>query len=171
VYDLEQLELAYAPPCGAAKDPVNMAGFAAANILRGDVEVWYPEEFPEKTRDGMIIDVRPPEAFAQKHIPGAMNIPFGKLRSSLGKIPRDKNIFLHCRVGYTSYLAYRILKQQGYGRQCLLKSLTGGLETFSWVHEKLFQPGPAKAAGPGQAAGSREGLAAASPGKKRKSNG
>ncbi|MCB0127254.1 MAG: FAD-dependent oxidoreductase, partial [Caldilineaceae bacterium] len=79
VYDLEHLELAYAPPYGSAKDPVNMAGFVAANLLRGDVTFWYAEEYPEKTVSGTIIDVRSEEEFAAWHIPGAINIPVGEL--------------------------------------------------------------------------------------------
>jgi NADPH-dependent 2,4-dienoyl-CoA reductase/sulfur reductase-like enzyme/rhodanese-related sulfurtransferase len=135
VYDLENLELSYSPPYGSAKDPVNMVGFTASNILRGDVDVWYPEDFPEKTKNGIIIDVRSEAAYKRRHIPGAINIPLEEIRSSLERIPKDKDIFLQCWVGYTSYLVYRILKQKGYGKTNCLKTLTGGINTFRWFHE------------------------------------
>ena len=102
VYDLEELELSYAPPYGSAKDAVNMAGFVASNLLRGDTECWYPEDFPSKTNNGLIIDVRPPDMFNLWHIPGAINIPHGNLRKELDKLPKDKDIYLYCRVGFSS---------------------------------------------------------------------
>lgn len=134
VYDLEELELSYAPPYGSAKDAINMAGFVASNLLRGDTECWYPEDFPSKTNNGLIIDVRPPDMFNLSHIPGAINIPHGKLRKELDKLPKDKDIYLYCRVGFSSYLSYRILKQKGFGRNNILKTLSGGILTFSSYH-------------------------------------
>ncbi len=134
VYDLEGLELSYAPPYGSAKDAVNMAGFVASNLLRGDSECWYPEDFPSKTNNGLIIDVRPEDMFNLWHIPGAVNIPHGKLRNSLDKIPKDKDIYLYCKVGFTSYLAYRLLKQKGFGQSNTLKTLSGGIMTFCCYH-------------------------------------
>ena len=132
VYDLEHLELAYAPPYGSAKDPVNMAGFVAANLLRGDVKFWYAEEYPEKTANGTIIDVRGEDEYAAWHIPEAINLPVGALRSQLDKLPgngdRSQPIFLYCRVGFRSYLAYRILHQAGYTN---LATLAGGSKTFT----------------------------------------
>ncbi len=135
VFDLEELELCYAPPFGSAKDAVNMAGFVASNILRGQTECWYPEDFPKETDGGVIIDVRPADMFNTWHIPGAINMPLGTLRSRLSEIPRDKNIFLYCRVGFTSYLSYRILKQNGYGIDGrTVKTLSGGIMTFCCFH-------------------------------------
>ena len=110
VHDLESLELAYAPPYGSAKDPVNMAGFVGTNLLKGDVAFWYAEEFPAKTADGMILDVRSTQEYELWHIPGAVNITLGKLREQLAKIPRDRPLFVYCRVGFRSYLAYRLLQ-------------------------------------------------------------
>lgn len=131
VYDLEHLELAYAPPYGSAKDPVNMAGFVASNLLRGDVQFWYAEDYPEKTVSGTIIDVRSPEEFGAWHIPGAINIPLGELRTGLTpKLPNEDHhhpIFLYCRVGFRSYLAYRILRQLGFEN---VTTLSGGSKTF-----------------------------------------
>ena len=136
VYDLENLELSYAPPYGSAKDPINMAGFIASNLLHGDVECWYPEDYPQKTKDGLLIDVRPPGMYEIWHIPEAINIPLGKLRKEIDKIPRDKDIFLYCKVGFTSYLAYRILKQKGFGASKYLGTLSGGATTFTLFHDK-----------------------------------
>ncbi len=135
VYDLEELELSYAPPFGSAKDPVNMAGFIASNILRGDMDCWYPEDFPGKTDGGLIVDVRPADMFEIWHVPGAVNIPLPVLRTKISELPKDKNVFLYCKVGFSSYLAYRILKQNGFGENGkLLKTLSGGVMSFCCHH-------------------------------------
>jgi NADPH-dependent 2,4-dienoyl-CoA reductase/sulfur reductase-like enzyme/peroxiredoxin family protein/rhodanese-related sulfurtransferase/TusA-related sulfurtransferase len=150
VFDLEELELCYAPPFGSAKDAVNMAGFVGANLLRGQIECWYAEDFPEKTKNGLLIDVRPKDIFELRHIPGAINIPLATLRSRLSEIPKDKDIYLYCKVGFTSYIAYRIMKQNGFGQNgCSVKTLSGGITTFCCLHvpkicatetEKPFTP-------------------------------
>jgi len=134
VYDLESLELCYAPPYGSAKDAINMAGFIASNYLRGDVDCWFPEDYPSKTNGGMIIDVRPEDMFNLWHIPGAVNIPIGRIRDELDKIPKDRNIYLYCKVGFNSYLAYRILVQKGFGGKNELKTLSGGIMSFNCHH-------------------------------------
>jgi len=131
VFDLQHLELSYAPPYGSAKDPINMAGFLAANLLQGDIECWYPEDFPDKTSEGILLDVRSPEEYETWHIPGAINIPLNNLRDSLERLPKDKPIFAYCKVGFRSYLAYRALKQRGFDR---VLSLSGGLSTFCPYH-------------------------------------
>jgi len=131
VFDLQDLELSYAPPFGSAKDPINMAGFLAANLLKGDIECWYPEDYPDKTSEGILLDVRSPEEYAAWHIPGAINIPLGSLRGSLDQLPQGKPIFAYCKVGFRSYLAYRLLKQRGYTRA---RSLCGGTSTFCPYH-------------------------------------
>ena len=142
VYDLEHLELAYAPPYGSAKDPINMAGFVASNLLRGDVAFWYAEEYPEKTVNGTIIDVRSEEEYAAWHMPEAINIPVGVLRSRvdnlLGNGDRSQPLFLYCRVGFRSYLAYRILHQAGYTK---LATLAGGSKTFTSFHRTPLATG------------------------------
>ena len=84
VFDLEHLELAYAPPYGAAKDPVNMAGFLGANLLRGDIALWYPEDYPDCAGTVTILDVRTPAEYAAWHIPGAVLIPYTELRQTAG---------------------------------------------------------------------------------------
>lgn len=142
VYDLEHLELAYAPPYGSAKDPINMAGFVASNLLRGDVKFWYAEEYPEKTANGTIIDVRSEEEYAAWHMPEAINIPVGVLRSRVDKLldnpDRSQPLFLYCRVGFRSYLAYRILHQAGYTN---LATLAGGSKTFTCFHRTPLATG------------------------------
>ncbi len=131
VEDLQNLELAYAPPYGSAKDPVNMAGFVAANLRQGDVAFWYAEDYPARTAGGTIVDVRGPQEYDGWHIPGAVNIPLGKLRSALDRIPRDKPVYLYCKVGFRSYLAYRILRQRGFDQ---IATLSGGSLTFCSYH-------------------------------------
>lgn len=130
VFDLEHLELAYAPPYGSAKDPVNMIGFVASNLLRGDIDLWYAEEFPEKTADGVILDVRGKAEFDIGHVPGAINIPLNELRSRANELPRGKPVYLYCKVGFRSYLALRALRQRGIK----VKTLAGGFDTFRAWH-------------------------------------
>jgi NADPH-dependent 2,4-dienoyl-CoA reductase/sulfur reductase-like enzyme/rhodanese-related sulfurtransferase len=131
VYNLEELELAYSPPYGSAKDPVNMAGFVATNLLKGDVIFWYAENYPNSTQDCLMIDVRSQNEYQVWHIPEAINIPLGQLRAHLESLPKDKPIFLYCRVGFRSYLAYRILVQSGFSE---VKTLAGGSKTFCSFH-------------------------------------
>lgn len=142
VYDLEHLELAYAPPYGSAKDPVNMAGFVATNLLHGDVTFWYAEDYPEKTAAGPIIDVRGPDEYDAWHIPGAVNIPLNTIRERLDDLLSDYDprqpLFLYCRVGFRSYLAYRILRQAGYDK---IATLAGGSKTFTCFHRTPLATG------------------------------
>ncbi len=131
VFELQHLELSYAPPFGSAKDAVNMAGFVASNLLQGDLQLWYAEDYPARTDGGVIVDVRGPKEFEQWHIPGALNIPLGKLRARLGELPRDKPVFVNCKVGFRSYLAYRLLRQHGFSAA----TLAGGANTFRAWHK------------------------------------
>jgi NADPH-dependent 2,4-dienoyl-CoA reductase/sulfur reductase-like enzyme/peroxiredoxin family protein/TusA-related sulfurtransferase/rhodanese-related sulfurtransferase len=132
VYDLEHLELAYAPPFGSAKDPVNMAGFMASNLLRGDLELWYADEYPEAMEGARIIDVRGPDEFALWHLPGAENVPLTSLRSAQEDWDRGTPIRLYCAVGFRSYLAYRALVQRGFSD---VRTLSGGMATFRAFHD------------------------------------
>lgn len=135
VYDLEELELAYAPPYSSAKDPVNMAGFVATNILKGDIEVTYWHNVESITSDAnmFLLDVRTEAEFKKGHIKGAVNIPLDEIRSKLNSIPRDKEIITYCQVGLRSYVAARILMQKDY----MVKSLTGGYHVYSKATEEL----------------------------------
>ncbi|MGI6034612.1 MAG: FAD-dependent oxidoreductase [Limnochordia bacterium] len=125
VYDLQGLELAYAPPFSSAKDPVNMVGYVAGNVCNGDVDVvnW------DQIQDRFVLDVREPSEYAAGHIPGAVNIPLGQLRDRLAELP-DGEIVVYCRVGLRSYVATRILMQRGF-RSVL--NLNGGYTTYSAV--------------------------------------
>lgn len=126
VFDLEHLELAYAPPYGSAKDPVNMAGFVASNVLRGDCEIVHAEDLgPEMLNNFQIVDVRSPGEFARGHILRGTNIPVDTLRDQLSALDKSLQTVVYCQVGYRGYLGYRILKQAGFN----VKNLDGGFKT------------------------------------------
>ena len=131
VYDLENLELAYAPPYGSAKDPINMAGFLGANLLRGDIHLWYPDAYPDCADHVTILDVRTPEEYDAWHIPEAILIPYTELRQRLDEVPRDKPVYTYCRSGFRSYVAYCVLKQNGWKDVAFL---SGGMMTFHGFH-------------------------------------
>jgi NADPH-dependent 2,4-dienoyl-CoA reductase/sulfur reductase-like enzyme/rhodanese-related sulfurtransferase len=141
VFDLERLELAYAPPYSSAKDPVNMAGFVAANLLRGEVALWYSEEYEQLPRGTAFIDVRGPQEFAQWHIPGAVNIPLPELRGRIDEVRRaaaEGPVRVYCMVGFRSYLAYRILRQHGLSD---VATLAGGARTFTSFYRTTLATG------------------------------
>ncbi len=129
VFDLEEMELTYAPPFGSAKDPVNYAGFVAANVLRGDVKLCHVEEACRPTDHQKLIDVRNPEEVAGGTIPGAKNIPLPQLRERLGDLDKAREYLVFCQVGLRGYLACRILEQNGF--KC--RNLTGGYKTYGMV--------------------------------------
>jgi len=130
VYDLEQLELAYSPQYGSAKDAVNMAGFVAAGLLRGEhpqINVEDVLALPSAERP-LLLDVRTPQEFAAGRLPNAVNIPVDELRGRLGELPQ-RPIAAYCQVGQRGYLATRILNQAGFAAV----NIGGGYKTF-----KLF---------------------------------
>ncbi|MFZ7101612.1 MAG: DsrE/DsrF/DrsH-like family protein [Peptococcaceae bacterium] len=134
VYDLEKLELSYAPPYSSAKDPVNMAGYVAANILKKACAVIHWDEIAEREAKGsMLLDVRTKEEFDLGSLKGAVNIPLDELRSRLMEIPRDKEVIIYCQVGLRGYLAYRILVQKGFKN---IRNLSGGYNTYYPVMQK-----------------------------------
>ncbi|MDP0495397.1 MAG: FAD-dependent oxidoreductase [Verrucomicrobiota bacterium JB024] len=112
VEQLEHLELAYAPPFGSAKDPINVAGFSAGNIRRGFVKPVY--SLSDTPAGSQVVDVRPTEMAALKAIPGAVNIPFPQLRARLGELDQSKPVVTICALGKTSYFAARVLAQKGF---------------------------------------------------------
>ncbi|MDF2985499.1 MAG: NAD(FAD)-dependent dehydrogenase [Eubacterium sp.] len=128
VADLETLELSYAPPYSSAKDPVNIAGYTANNILKKDSLIFHWEEVEgiDTSRD-ILLDVREREEAQLGTIQGAINIPLDNLRDSLQELPRDKTIYIFCQVGLRGYLAARILMQHGYKN---VKNLSGGYKTY-----------------------------------------
>lgn len=138
VYDLEHLELAYAPPYGSAKDPVNMIGFQASNLLRGDIDLWYPEDYPDVASKGMILDVRTSAEYEHWHIPEAVNIPHTELRFRLNEVPKDKPVYAYCRSGFRSYISYADLKHAGYDQVAFL---SGGMLTFHGYHRTPLRVG------------------------------
>lgn len=128
VYDLTELEHAYAPPYSSAKDPVNMAGFVAENILKGKSKIIQWRELAELPADTIRIDVRTRDEHKLGSIPGFINIPVDELREHLDELPKDKLIIVSCAVGLRGYLAYRILVQNGFKN---VRNLSGGYKTWS----------------------------------------
>ncbi|MHB8967669.1 MAG: FAD-dependent oxidoreductase [Thermoleophilia bacterium] len=140
VFDLEHLELAYAPPYGSAKDPVNMAGFVGANLLNGDVDFWYPEDYPERTDRGVILDVRTNFEYKEGHIAGAVHIPLHELRARLGELGpwRDKPVFTYCLTGIRSYYALRVLRLNGFSQ---VYNLSGSWKTWGSYYRTTQEDG------------------------------
>ncbi|MDW7658055.1 MAG: FAD-dependent oxidoreductase [Bacillota bacterium] len=131
VMDLEKLELSYAPPYSSAKDPVNMLGFTASNIIKGDVKVFHYHDVAELDLDqGILVDVRTPEEFILGSITEAINIPLDDLRQRMHELPRDKKIYILCQVGLRGYIAARIMTQSGYPD---VYNLSGGYKLYNTV--------------------------------------
>ena len=131
--DLADIELAYAPPYSSAKDPVNMAGYVASNIMEGLVSSLQWHEVGEFTRSGgLIIDVRDEAERLAGYIPGSINIPLSELRDRLSEIPMDKEIAVSCQVGLRGYIAARMLSQSGY----LVKNVDGGYKTYAVMTDR-----------------------------------
>ena len=134
VFDLEELELAYAPPYSSAKDPVNICGFVAANILKGDMEIAHWSELDALEKNGaMLIDLR--TRFELKHvgkIEGALHIPIDDLRNRLSELDKQNTYIPFCAVGFRGYLGHRILVQNGFKS----KNLSGGFVTYTMANKK-----------------------------------
>ena len=123
VFDLEESELCYAPQFGGAKDPVNIAGMVAANVLRGDSPVAHWDELPGQVT---ILDVRTTEEFTAGHFEGAVNIPVNELRERFSELPRDGEVLVYCRQGQRSYYATRILRLNGLNA----RNISGGMLVY-----------------------------------------
>ncbi|MED4353386.1 CoA-disulfide reductase [Schinkia azotoformans] len=131
VLDLPDLELAYAPPYSSAKDPVNMAGYVASNIIEDAVETVQWHEIDDIVANGgYLVDVRNPSELKLGFIKGAVNIPLDELRDHLDELPKDKPIYVNCQVGLRGYLAARILTLNGFKAV----NLDGGWKTYSTVY-------------------------------------
>lgn len=129
VDDVAELELAYAPPYGSAKDPVNMAGFVAQNVLDGTLRLWYAEDLDKVLDTALVLDVRSRTEFADGHLPGALNVPHTELRERLDEVRAaagDRPVRVHCASGFRSYLAHRVLDQSGFDSA----NLSGGMLTL-----------------------------------------
>lgn len=129
IYDLMDLEHAYAPPYSSAKDPVNMAGFVADNILKGKMKIaqWRDIEKISLAKT-TLLDVRTSEECSEGYIKGAMNIPLDELRSRIKEIPKEKDVLIYCAVGLRGYIASRILAQYGFSN---VLNLSGGYTTYA----------------------------------------
>lgn len=128
VDDLTELELSYAPPFSSAKDPVNMAGFVAQNVLAGRTHVIAWKDIEDYiNEDYILLDVRTGEEFNNGHIEGAINIPVDSLREKLSELDKNKTIVEYCQVGLRGYVADRILSQHGFK----VLNVTGGYKTSS----------------------------------------
>lgn len=117
IEDLEELDLCYAPPFSSANDPVNMASFVSSNHKAGFSPTVTVEEFITKQKNDnsiFVIDVRNPDEYKKGNIAGAVNIPLPEMRDRLSEIPKDKEIYVHCQVGFRGHLANRILLQSGF---------------------------------------------------------
>lgn len=136
VDDLADLELAYAPPFSSAKDPVNIAGYVAGNIIRGDMDVFAVSQLdsldPEKS---IILDVREAAEREAGYIPGSIHIPLNELRQRFREIPKDKEVIAYCAVGLRAYIAGRILKHHGYR----VKNLSGGYRSYAPIRAEQTQ--------------------------------
>lgn len=113
IYDLQEMELAYAPPFSSAKDPVNMAGYVAGNVAEGMARQFFLEDLPELPADAIRLDVRTPWEFERGRIPGFINLPLDSLRERLDELDLDRKIYITCQIGLRGYLAQRILMQHG----------------------------------------------------------
>lgn len=138
VYDLAEFEHAYAPPYSSAKDPVNMAGFVADNMLHDRLRVIYWDEIEKMDGEYILLDVRSPEEYAAATIPGAINIPVDELRARMNELPRSGQIIIFCMIGLRGYLAQRILLQNEFER---VNNLSGGYTLWKAIaaEKKYFE--------------------------------
>jgi NADPH-dependent 2,4-dienoyl-CoA reductase/sulfur reductase-like enzyme/rhodanese-related sulfurtransferase len=134
VHDLAEAELCYAPQFGAAKDPVNVAGMMAANVLRGDMPLAEWSRLSQTT--AALLDVREPDEFARGHLPGAVNLPLSELRRRLHEVPRGRELWVYCAAGQRAYFAQRLLRQLGHDA----RNLSGGFTTYTMMREAGLLP-------------------------------
>jgi len=133
VDDLAALELCYAPPYSTPKDPVNVAGYAAGNVIRGEEVVTWRDVMQRDPITTVLLDVREPAERASDRIPDSLHIPLGQLRNRLDELPRDKKIIVYCAVGLRAHIAVRILEQNGFQAA----NLTGGMRLYAPVRDDL----------------------------------
>jgi NADPH-dependent 2,4-dienoyl-CoA reductase/sulfur reductase-like enzyme/rhodanese-related sulfurtransferase len=127
IYDLSRLELAYAPPFSSAKDPVNMAGFVAENVLQGITDVITPADvISNQDHKIQLVDVRTLKEHNDGHIPGSLHIPVDDLRERMAELDEERDVWVYCQVGMRGHIASRILIQHGYQ----VKNVTGGYKAY-----------------------------------------
>lgn len=135
--DLTDLDLAYAPPYSSAKDPVNMAGFIIENIAKGVVKQWHLKDLDTLPRDGSVtlLDTRTEEEYSQGNIKGFLHIPVDELRERLHELDKAKPVYVICQSGLRSYIACRILAQNGF--ECY--NFSGGYRFYDTVtHDRCL---------------------------------
>ena len=138
VYDLPDVQLCYAPPFSSAKDPVNIAGYVATNVLEGVFDYVRYDQIDDILKSGaLVIDARTPLEFGLFHLEGAKNMPLAELRQRMAELPQDKAtpVYVYCNVGHTAYLAIQVLRSYGYTK---LYNLAGGVKLYKAV--KSFKP-------------------------------
>jgi len=133
IYDLIEFEHGYAPPYSSAKDPVNMAGFVAENILLERLKIFYWNEVANIKPADVLIDVRRKDEYDAGKIADAINIPVDEIRNRLEEIPKENTIYIYCEAGLRGYLAQRILRQNGFEN---VYNLSGGYHTWSVATEE-----------------------------------
>ncbi|MDO9184940.1 MAG: CoA-disulfide reductase [Bacteroidia bacterium] len=136
IYELTEFEHAYAPPYSSAKDPVNMVGFVAENILQEKLKVFYWDQVATISDSDILLDIRSKEEFDKGFIPNAINIPIDELRDRISELDLNKNIYVYCLGGVRGYLAQQILKQNGYKK---ILNLSGGYQLWDICNKEIDQ--------------------------------
>ncbi|MDP1744520.1 MAG: FAD-dependent oxidoreductase [Bacteroidota bacterium] len=136
IYELTEFEHAYAPPYSSAKDPVNMVGFVAENILQDKLSVFYWDQISTISVNDILLDIRSKEEFENGFIPNAINIPIDELRDRMSELDLNKNIYVYCLGGVRGYLAQQILKQNGYKK---VLNLSGGYQLWDICNKEIDQ--------------------------------
>lgn len=134
IAELVEFEHAYAPPYSSAKDPVNMAGFVAENILLDRLRVFYWDQVSQLPETALLLDVRTKVEFEAGHIPNAINIPVDEIRDRMQEIPTNRPIYIYCEAGLRGYLAQRILRQTGYET---VANLSGGYVSWKAANQEM----------------------------------
>lgn len=135
IYDLTEFEHAYAPPYSSAKDPLNMAGFAAENLLNGINNIYYWHQIDQVKTDSIFLDVRTEKEYENGTIQGATNFPLDSIRSRMNELPKDKRLAIFCKTGIRSYLAQRILVQNGFE----VVNLSGGYDLWKICQDDYLE--------------------------------
>lgn len=136
IYELTEFEHAYAPPYSSAKDPVNMVGFVAENILQEKLNVFYWDQVATISGNDILLDIRSKEEFDKGLIPNSINIPIDELRDRISELDLNKNIYVYCLGGVRGYLAQQILKQNGFKK---VLNLSGGYQLWDICKKEIDQ--------------------------------